>query len=295
MRLLLVLFILPLCTRSQDPGPLTNQQVIQLVKSGVPTDELLRIISTAPAVSFHLAPTDTDLLMRAGVSEQTIKAMSARERGLVFPIGQIPAAGAPIPRVSAADRTNEGAGTANEPPAALSPNVPGRINIIVVEGEGVTGAVRQRALHDPVVMIEDDDHRPIAGAVVVFGLPVSGTSGEFSNGTKNLMLMTDQSGRAIAHGLRANEVPGKLQINVMASYHALRARTMINQRIEGHPGGKGSGQELQNSKSDGKWKWVVLGVAAAGGAVAGVHFGTRTAGSSPVSISTSTVVVGGPR
>jgi hypothetical protein len=294
MRLLLFLFILPLCTRAQDSGPLTNQQVIQLVQSGVPTDELLRIISTAPAVSFHLAPTDTDLLMRAGVSEQTIKAMSARERGLVFPTGPSSTAGVPIPRVSA-DRTNEGAGTANESPAGLSPNVPGRINIIVVEGEGVTGAVRQRALHDPVVMIEDDDHRPIAGAVVVFGLPVSGTSGEFSNGTKNLMLMTDQSGRAIAHGLKANEVPGKLQINVMASYHALRARTMINQRIEGRPGGNGSGQELQASKSDGKWKWVVLGVAAAGGAVAGVHFGTRTASSSPVSISTSTVVVGGPR
>src|ERR1017187_10807356 len=61
-------------------------------------------------------------------------------------------------------------------PAALAQSLPARINIVVVEGEGATSSVRQRVSHDPVVRIEDDDYRPITGAVVVFALPVSGTS-----------------------------------------------------------------------------------------------------------------------
>jgi hypothetical protein len=131
--------------------------------------------------------------------------------------------------------------------------------------------------------------------VVVFALPVSGTSGEFSNGTKSLTLVTDKSGLAVAHGLKTNEIPGKLQIYVTASYRTLRSRALINQLVEAAPGTKVRGPELQTSKSGGKWKWVLLGVAAAGGAGAGVYLSSRTTSSSPVSISTGTVVFGSPR
>src|SRR4051794_12161535 len=78
-------------------------------------------------------------------------------------------------------------------PAALAQSLPPRINITVVEGEGASSSVRQRVSHDPVVKVEDDDHQPIAGAVVVFALPVSGPSGEFFNGTKTLTLVTDKT------------------------------------------------------------------------------------------------------
>src|SRR3977135_2246764 len=95
-------------------------------------------------------------------------------------------------------------------PTAPLRSWPPRISIIVVKGEGASSSVRQRVSHDPVVKIEDDDHQPIAGAVVVFALPVSGTSGEFFNGTKTLTLVTDKSGLAAAHGIKTNEIPGKL-------------------------------------------------------------------------------------
>jgi hypothetical protein len=183
------------------------------------------------------------------------------------------------------------------PATAVAQSLPARINIVVVEGEGASSSVRQRVSHDPVVMIEDDDHRPVTGAVVVFALPVSGTSGEFTNGSKNLTIVTDKGGLAAAHGLKTNEVPGKLQIYVTASYHTLRARTLINQQVEGAPGSKTRSPDLQTSKSGGKWKWVLLGVAAAGGAGAGVYFGTHTTSSStsPVSISAGSVAFGSPR
>lgn len=177
------------------------------------------------------------------------------------------------------------------------PNLPARIEVVVVEGEGATSKVRERVAHDPVVRIEDDDHRPIAEASVVFALPISGTSGEFTNGAKTLTVMSDRNGQAAAHGLKTNEIPGKLQIYVTASYHGLRARTLINQVVEGVPGMKVPTPDLHTSKSGGKLKWVILGLAAAGGAGAGVYFGTHSSStsSSPISIGVGTVAFGSPR
>jgi hypothetical protein len=181
-------------------------------------------------------------------------------------------------------------------PLAHAQDVPARISIVVVEGEGATSGARQRLARDPAVKVEDDDHRPISGAAVVFALPVSGASGEFLNGTKTVSVVTDQEGVAKAAGLRTNDVAGKLQIYVTASYRGLRARTLINQFIEPAPGAKTKAPELRTSKSGGKWKWVLLGVVAAGGTGAGLYYGTHASNSSsPISISAGPVVFGSPR
>ena len=179
-------------------------------------------------------------------------------------------------------------------PPAMAQTLPARISIVVVEGEGATSHTQQRVTQDPVVRVEDDDHQPIAGAAVVFALPVSGTSGEFANGTKTLTLVTDKNGLAAAHGIKTNDVPGKLQIYVTASFHTLRARALVNQNVEAAPGAKTRTPDLQTSKSGGKWKWVLLGIAAAGGAGAGIYFGTHNSSASPVSISAGSVAFGSP-
>src|SRR5690348_14408719 len=62
-------------------GPLTDQRIIELVRAGVRADELARMIATAPQIIFDLTPAATDAMMKAGVSEDTIKAMAAREQG----------------------------------------------------------------------------------------------------------------------------------------------------------------------------------------------------------------------
>jgi hypothetical protein len=163
-----------------------------------------------------------------------------------------------------------------------------------MEGEDVTSYVRQRVSHDPVVRIEDDDHRPVAGATVVFALPVTGTSGEFANGSKTLIVVTEAGGLASAPGLRTNEIPGRLQIYVTASYHGVRARGLINQMVQSMPGAKPSARELQAHRASSKWKWVVMGVAVAAGAGTGIYFARRTT-STPVSVSTGSVVFGSPQ
>ena len=180
---------------------------------------------------------------------------------------------------------------------AFAQGLPARIDITVEEGEGAVTKARQHVSRDPVVRVDDDDHHPVAGAVVVFALPVSGASGEFSNGSRSLTVVTDRRGLAIARGLKANDVPGKLQIYVTASFRGQRANALINQTIEGEPGARPPAPEMKSSKSSNTWKWVLLGVAAAGGAGAAIYFhghnnGTTTPG---VSISAGSVVFGSPR
>jgi hypothetical protein len=171
------------------------------------------------------------------------------------------------------------------------------ISIGVVEGEGAVSNIREHVSHDPAVKVEDDDHRPVAGAVVVFALPVSGTSGEFINGSKALTVVTDRNGLAAAHGLKTNDVPGKLQIYVTASYRGLRAKALINQVVQAPAGVRIS--EPRASKSSGKWKWILLGIVAAGGAGAVAywksHGSSTSSSSSPVSVTAGTVVFGSPQ
>jgi hypothetical protein len=181
-------------------------------------------------------------------------------------------------------------------PAARAQNPPTRIDIVVVEGEGTTVAVRQHPAQDPSVRVEDDDHRPLANVAVVFTLPLSGASGEFGNGSKSLTVMTDQKGVATARGIRANDTAGKLQIYVTASFRGLRARGLINLTVEVPPGTKTSSADSRSSKSNGKLKWILLGVAAAGGIGAGAYFyANRSSSSSAISISAGSVVFGNPR
>ena len=159
-------------------------------------------------------------------------------------------------------------------PKAFAQIVPARIELVVVEGEGAINNIRQRAARDPIVKVEDENHRPVAGAAVGFTLPISGTTGEFANGSKTLTVVTDQDGLAVARGLKTNQVEGKLQIYVTASYRGLRARTLINQVTAAGPGAATHG-------GSGK-VWIILAVVAAG-AAGGAVAATRK-GSSPASV-----------
>lgn len=153
-------------------------------------------------------------------------------------------------------------------PTIAAQELPTSINIVVVQGEGAIDNVRQRVARDPAIRVEDENHRPVAGAVVVFNLPVSGTSGEFGNGGKTLTVATDQNGLAEARGLTTNQVPGRLQILLTASYRGLTARGLINQTVQGTPGatGRGASHKLVLILA-------VAAAAAAGGAVAATRGG----------------------
>jgi hypothetical protein len=62
-----------------------------LAMAGVSASEILRIIDTASETDFQLNPVANDAMMKAGVSEQMIKAMAARQSGAQASTAALPA------------------------------------------------------------------------------------------------------------------------------------------------------------------------------------------------------------
>lgn len=109
------------------------------------------------------------------------------------------------------------------PAGAQDAPVPAMLNIVIVEGEGVINNVRQRVAREPIVQVEDENRKPVGGALVTFLLPGNGASGSFTNGANTLTVVTGPDGRATATGLKANNVKGQYQMRVSVSYKGLTA------------------------------------------------------------------------
>src|SRR5436305_1583384 len=71
-----------------------------------------------------------------------------------------------------------------------------RLNIVIVEGDGAINNIKQRTSRETIVEVQDENHRPVAGAAVVFLLPGDGPGGAFAGGAKSVTLTTDTAGRA---------------------------------------------------------------------------------------------------
>lgn len=167
-----------------------------------------------------------------------------------------------------------------------------KLTITIVEGEGAINNVRQRVSREPIVQVEDENHKPIAGAAVVFTLPSQGASGVFPNGSRILTVLTDNQGRAAARGLKPNNVAGRMEIRVNASYQGQTASasiTQVNSAALAAAGGLSATAKIL----------IVLGVV--GGAAAGAAVAlTRGGGSSTPAAPATTLTpgaptVGGPR
>jgi len=141
--------------------------------------------------------------------------------------------------------------------------LPTQLNIVVVEGEGAINNVKERTARDPVIRVEDENHKPIAGVAVVFTLPTEGATGQFGNGAKNLTVMTDDKGVAAGKGLKLNQVDGKVPIHINVSYRGLTASTTMTEFAVLPPGVKA---KTSHGGHGGLIAVVVIvGAAAAGG------------------------------
>ena len=160
-----------------------------------------------------------------------------------------------------------------------------QLHIVIVEGEGAINNIKQRVNREPIVQVEDENRKPIAGAAVVFLLPGEGPSGTFANGTKTLTTVTDSQGRAVASGIRPNGQTGPLQIRVTASFSGQAATAVISQTnaVGAGGGAAGAGGGLSGTAK----LLIILGIAG-GAAVGGIVAATRGGGSSSSSSSGST-------
>jgi hypothetical protein len=103
------------------------------------------------------------------------------------------------------------------------------LRITILKGEGAIHKSKALTAREAVIEVRDQNYRSIAGAVVSFLLPKTGPGGTFSNGSYRKSVLTDARGRAIATGFRPNTVPGKFNINVMASFQGQSSTTVITQ------------------------------------------------------------------
>jgi hypothetical protein len=173
------------------------------------------------------------------------------------------------------------------------------LNLVVVEGEGAINNIRQRTAREPIVQVEDQNHRPIGAAAVTFTLPTRGASGVFPNGSRTVTVLTDNNGRAVAKGMRPNTVKGQMQIRVNASFQGKTATTTITQTNVIVAGAVAGAAAAGISAK----LLIIAGVATAavaGGVVAATRNGggtTSAAGpaSIPTTISPGTGTVGPPR
>ena len=166
---------------------------------------------------------------------------------------------------------------------------PTKLNISILEGEGSINNIRQRVAREAMVQVDDENHKPVAGAAVTFFLPEHGASGVFSNGSHSLTAMTDNTGRAVARGLVPNKVAGDVQIRVVARFKNLDANTIIHQQNVA----AAAATAAAGGAISGKLLAIIL-ITAAAGVAGGLVAATRGGGSSPVAITAGTPTVGAP-
>jgi hypothetical protein len=169
------------------------------------------------------------------------------------------------------------------PAAALLAPQPGMLQINILEGEGALNNIRARTAREPIVEVQDENHKPVAGALIFFSIRSTGAGGSF-NGSATMSLYTDANGQAVAHGFMPNRKTGKYVITVTAVVGALTAIALIHERNV-----RGAGDRLPTHHH------VVLKSILIGGVVVGVIVAvillTRK---SPTSITAGTGGVGVP-
>ena len=159
-------------------------------------------------------------------------------------------------------------------PVVLAQEPAHKLNLVIVEGDGAINNIRQRTAREPIVQVEDENHKPVAGAAVLFLLPDRGAGGTFASGSHSLSVVTNAQGRAAAHGIHLNSVQGQFQIQVTANFNGMTATTAISQSIGGAAAGGGAATAGATIST----KLVVILVVAAAAVAGGVYYATHSGG-----------------
>jgi hypothetical protein len=143
-----------------------------------------------------------------------------------------------------------------------------RLNIVIVEGDGAINNIKQRTSRETIVEVQDENHRPVAGAAVMFLLPGDGPGGAFAGGARSATLETDSLGRATMPKLQPNQATGNFQIRVNASFGGRQASATISQ--SNSAGAAAASSAAAHAGISAKAIGIVVAVAAAGAVGAAV-------------------------
>ncbi len=169
------------------------------------------------------------------------------------------------------------------------------LRIVILEGEDVSNNIKERTAREPIIQVEDENHKPVAGAAVLFTVSTQSghASASFLNGAKTFSGQTDANGQIHAQGFHPNGHAGQLHINVTASKGQLTAHTTIAQTNVAAATTAATTSTIPGFVA----AHVVLVSIVAAGVVAGTVVGTvvATQGNGGTSITTGTGTVGAPQ
>lgn len=184
------------------------------------------------------------------------------------------------------------------PPAfGQSAPVSPALNITILGRNGARNDINAPTAYEPVVQVEDEDHSPVAGALVSFTSPFGGPSGLFSNGAHTFAALTDKNGRARAEGLHANNQKGIYELKVSASFKGVRAEAVIMEtNVRGDEGYETMDSSPEPAQHRFPMKWILIGAGVAGGVMAGVLAakGGGSGASTGLTVTPGTGTVGAP-
>jgi len=104
------------------------------------------------------------------------------------------------------------------------------LQIVILDDEAPLNNISERTAREPIVQVQDENHKPLAGAAVLFAIhPAAGASAAFANGASTLSVVTNANGVARASGLVMNNVKGTWQLQITASKDGLTTSTTINE------------------------------------------------------------------
>jgi hypothetical protein len=95
---------------------------------------------------------------------------------------------------------------------------PSAFHIAIIDGDGAMNNIQGRVAQEPIVQVQDENHKGVRGAYVTFDSPNSGPGVTFANGSSQFTTTTDDLGRAVAQGLKPNGATGNFEIHVHVTY-----------------------------------------------------------------------------
>ena len=150
-----------------------------------------------------------------------------------------------------------------------------KLRIVILDGDGAINNIRQRTAREPVIQVEDQNRKPVAGAMVLFTLPDRGAGAVFADGSRTQIAYTDAQGKATAKGMRPNTTTGQFQIVVNASYQGLATSATISQvNMVAAAAGAAAGGAAGAAAGISKTLIAILAIAA-GAAATGAVVATR--------------------
>ena len=106
---------------------------------------------------------------------------------------------------------------------------PKALFITILEGEGELNDIRARTAREPIVQVEDENHKPVAGALVLFAIPKGGAAAANFSGLSSLTVRTGADGRAIGRGFHVTRHTGNFEIAVTATVATVEVAAVIHE------------------------------------------------------------------